>query len=96
MVGSIYLGPALAVLHSRMMASLRPTASAVFLMLINLIGLSLGPVVVGAMSEWLFAASGNALGYALSVMQVLGIWGAAHFIIAGRRLALSVTSAAVT
>ena len=83
-------------LHSRTMASLRPTASAVFLMLINLIGLSLGPVVVGAMSEWLFAASGNALGYALSVTQVLGIWGAAHLIVAGRHLALSATAAETT
>lgn len=96
MVGSIYLGPALAVLHSRMAASLWPTASAVFLMLINLIGLSLGPVIVGAMSAWLFAASDNALGYALSVTQVLGIWGAAHFIVAGRHLASPATAAETT
>jgi len=89
LVGTIYLGPALAVLHNRMTASLRPTASAVFLMLVNMIGLSLGPFLVGAMSEWLFAGSGNPLAYALAVMQVFGIWGVAHFIMAGRRMAVA-------
>ena len=93
LVGTIYIGPTLAVLHNRVTASLRPTASAVFLMLVNLIGLSLGPLLVGAMSEWLFAASGNALGYSLAMMQVFGVWGAVHFIIAGRRLVQSAPAA---
>lgn len=87
MVGTLYVGPTLAMLHNRITASLRPTASAVFLMLVNLIGLSLGPLLVGIMSEWMFAASGdNALAYALVAMQVIGVWGAAHLIIAGRNL----------
>ena len=83
-------------LHNRVTASLRPTASVVFLMLVNMIGLSLGPLLVGAMSEWLFAASGNALGYSRAMMQVFGAWGAAHFTIAGRHLALSATVAEIT
>lgn len=86
MVATVFVGPALALLHNRVPPTLRPTASAVFLLTVNVIGMSFGPLVVGMMSQWLFAGSNDSLGQALAVLQVVGIWGAMHFIIAGQRL----------
>jgi predicted MFS family arabinose efflux permease len=86
MVGGVYVGPALAVLHNRVGATLRPTASALFLLVVNLVGLGLGPLCVGAMSQYVFSGS-HSLGHALAVMQLIGLWGALHFFVAGRELA---------
>jgi hypothetical protein len=59
----------------------------VFGLLVNFVGLGLGPLLVGAMSQWVFAASGaGSLRYALVVMQVAGLWGGLHFWLAGRHL----------
>lgn len=82
-----YLGPALAALHDGLAPTLRPAASALFLIAVNLIGLGIGPLLVGALSQFVFAEAGpRSLGYALAVMQGLGAWGALHFILAGRWL----------
>ncbi|MFD2181534.1 MFS transporter [Rhodoplanes azumiensis] len=82
-----YLGPALAALHDGLAPTLRPAASALFLISVNLIGLGIGPLLVGALSQLVFAEAGpRSLGYALAVMQGLGAWGALHFVLAGRWL----------
>ncbi len=87
MLAIVYVGPSLAVLHERVPASLRPIASAVFVLLINLVGLGLGPLMTGAMSQYAFAEHGeDSLRYAMVVMQAVGIWGAMHFYVAGRGL----------
>ncbi|MDC7788866.1 MFS transporter [Rhodoplanes sp. TEM] len=82
-----YLGPALAVLHGGVPPTLRPAASAVFLIAVNLIGLGVGPLIVGALSQWVFADAGpRSLGNALALMQALGAWGALHVLLAARAL----------
>jgi predicted MFS family arabinose efflux permease len=87
-VGGIFVGPAVAVLHDRVRAELRPIVSAIFLMFINFIGLGLGPLLTGALSQYVFSGAGeHSLRYALVVMQLLGIWGGVHFWLAGRHLA---------
>jgi predicted MFS family arabinose efflux permease len=87
MIGTIYLGPSVAVLHDRVAAHLRPIASAVFILTITLIGLGLGPLLTGAISEYGFAGYGeDSLRYALAVMQVAALWCALHFYLAGRHL----------
>jgi MFS family permease len=87
-VGGIFMGPSVAVLHDRVPTPLRPIVSAIFLMFINFIGLGLGPLLTGALSQYVFASAGeHSLRYALVVMQVLGIWGGVHFWLAGRHLA---------
>ena len=87
LVGTIFIGPPIAVLHERERASLRPVASALVGLMVNFIGLGLGPLLVGALSHWAFAAQGaDLLRYALVVMQGAGLWGALHFYLAGRQL----------
>jgi predicted MFS family arabinose efflux permease len=88
MVGAIFLGPSIAVLHDRVAVRQRPVASAIFILLVTLVGLGLGPLVAGALSQHVFAALGtDSLRYALSLIQFAGLWGALHFWIAGRQLA---------
>ena len=86
-VGAIHIGPAVAVLHERIDARLRPLASALFLMILTLVGLGLGPLAVGALSGIVFARYGeDSLRYALLVWQFVGFWAAIHFYFAGKRL----------
>jgi MFS family permease len=87
-VGGIFMGPSVAVLHDRVPVALRPIISAIFLMFINFIGLGLGPLLTGALSQYAFASAGeHSLRYALVVMQIAGIWGGLHFWLAGKHLA---------
>jgi hypothetical protein len=86
-VGAVHIGPSVAVLHERIDAPLRPLASALFLTILTLVGLGLGPVAVGAMSDFVFESAGeHALRHALFVWQGLGFWAALHFYFAGRNL----------
>lgn len=86
-VGAIHIGPSVAILHERIEAPLRPLASAVFLMILTLVGLGLGPLAVGALSDIVFARHGeDSLRYALLVWQFVGLWAAFHFYLAGKRL----------
>jgi predicted MFS family arabinose efflux permease len=87
LIATSYVGPSLAVLHNRMSPEARPAVSAVYLLIVNVVGLSIGPLIVGMMSQWVFSGSGaHSLRYALVVMQVAGIWGGVHFLMAGRLL----------
>lgn len=87
MAGAVHMGPSFAVLHGRIEPRLRPISSAVLLLILNFIGLGLGPLMVGALSQWVFAAHGeDSLRYALITIQLIGIWGAVHYYIAGRYL----------
>ncbi len=83
--GAVFLGPMISVLHDRTEPRLRPVASAVLLFTINLVGLGLGPVLVGALSDLLFDG-GDGLRYAIVLLQLLGLWAAFHFFLAGRAL----------
>lgn len=95
LVATLFVGPSLAVLHNRIPPTLRPAASALFLMTINLIGLGAGPLLVGVMSQWLFAEAGShSLGYAMSAMQFIALLASVHFFLAGRCLAQSKASLA--
>lgn len=89
LVGTLYLGPSISVLHNRTSPPLRPAMSAIFLMILNLVGLGLGPLLVGMMSGSVFAGASNSLGYSLAVLHIVGLWGGLHFIVAGKRLAAS-------
>jgi MFS family permease len=74
MLQSAYLGPALSVAHSLVPASMRSMTSAVFFLVINLIGLGLGPLVVGAVSDLLKPEFGvESLRWALSILLLVSL-----------------------
>jgi hypothetical protein len=59
----------------------------VLLLILNFIGLGLGPLIVGGLSQWVFAGAGeHSLRYALATIQLIGIWGALHYYLAGKEL----------
>ena len=94
--GAVHIGPSVAILHERVDARLRPLASALFLMILTLVGLGLGPLAVGALTQIVFAGFGeDSLRYALLVWQFVGLWAAVHFYIGGAALKTDRTAAAV-
>jgi MFS family permease len=86
-VGAVHIGPSVAVLHDRIEPHLRPLASALFQLILTLVGLGLGPLAVGTLSDAVFASYGtDSLRWALLVWQCVGFWAAVHFYFAGRAL----------
>jgi predicted MFS family arabinose efflux permease len=69
---SMYLGPSLSVAHSLVPASMRALTSAVLFFCLNLIGLGLGPPVVGAIADKLKPALGvESLRWAMSAVMLV-------------------------
>ena len=84
---SVYLGPSLAVAHSLVPASMRALTSAVFFLVINLVGLGFGPLVVGFISDLLKPTMGvESLRWALSIIIVVGFASAILFFATAKKL----------
>jgi hypothetical protein len=63
----------------------RATAAAFLLFLVNVIGLGLGPLAVGVLSDLLSVSFGsNSLRMALLMVPPLCVWGAHHYYCAAR------------
>ncbi|MCK9505954.1 MAG: MFS transporter [Porticoccaceae bacterium] len=64
-----YLAPLITVTHSLVKVRMRAVSSAVVLLMVNLIGLGLGPVMVGALSDYMVPGFGvESLRYALLIL----------------------------
>lgn len=87
-LGPMYIGPTFAMVQGLVKIHMRATASALVLFIINLIGLGLGPQMVGTWSDLLTPTLGVAsLRYALLVVVVAGsLWSTIHYILAARTL----------
>lgn len=86
---SVYLGPALAVAHSLVPASMRAMTSAVFFLVINLVGLGFGPLMVGFISDKLRPELGiESLRWALSIIIFAGIASAILFLSTAKKFAI--------
>jgi MFS family permease len=85
MMGSVYLPPTYAMTQGLVEVRMRTVASALLLFVINFIGMGLGPLIAGALSDYFTPLYGkDALAYSLFAMSFLNIWAAVHFWIAGR------------
>lgn len=85
--GYMYLGPTLATTHALVAPRMRALASAILFFIINLIGLGLGPTLVGLVSDALAPTYGaESLRYALVVTFMFNVWSAAHYWFAARHL----------
>jgi MFS family permease len=82
---SFCLGPTFALMQRLVMDKMRATALAVVMLLANLIGMGIGPQVVGILSDVLTPTMGNdALRYAMLSMSLVALWSAHHFWRVGR------------
>ena len=78
--GAVFWGPTFAFLHSRVSNDMRPMATAIFLFAFNLVGVGIGPTLVGYASSEIFAAAGtHSLGISMACMQLVGLWGLWHY-----------------
>lgn len=85
MAFSTFLGPCLAVSHTLVHPAMRAFTSAVLFFVINLIGLGLGPLTTGLVSDWLAADYGvNSLRYAMVIVSLIGSTSALVYYFAGR------------
>jgi MFS family permease len=86
-LASMYLGPVFALTQSLVPADQRATASALLLFLINLIGLGLGPWLVGVLNDAFAAEHGPlAIRWSLAIVAATYVWGALHVLRAARTL----------
>ncbi len=70
LMGGAYIGPLYALVQGLAGPKIRATAAAVFMMVANLVGLSLGPVLAGFVSDQLAAVAGReSLRWSLIVMM---------------------------
>ena len=87
LAGNFFLGPSLAMIQTLAPLRIRATAAAIKMFCLNLVGMSLGPLVVGVISDALMPIYGDqSLPIALAALSVFGIWPALHFWLCGRAL----------
>jgi len=96
-LGATYLGPSIAATHQLVGVRERAVSGALLLFVLNLIGLGMGPMLTGVISDALresFVAGGmelelaraDGLKFALCIMSVANIWSAYHYFRAARTL----------
>ena len=86
-LGAMYVGPMLSMCQSLVPLQMRATASAVLLFVLNLIGLGLGPTLVGLFNDVMAPTYGDAaIRYSLLVVTLGGVVSAALFFAAARTL----------
>jgi len=87
MLGAFYLGPTIAISHTLVSPSMRAMASAILFFILNFIGLGMGPLVVGMISDFLAPTYGaESLRYSLGIVSFVNLLSATFFILAARRL----------
>jgi len=92
--GANVLRTHLAMTQSLVTSAMRALASAILLFVLNLIGLGLGPVVAGALSDVLKPEYGEmSIRYSLFTLAVVGnFWSAIHYYLASRTLRTDLTA----
>jgi predicted MFS family arabinose efflux permease len=79
-VFNIFLGPTFALLQRLVVAEMRATTLAVVMLLSNLIGMGVGPQIVGLLSDALTPTFGtDSLRVAMLIVSFVAMWSAWHF-----------------
>jgi len=87
LLGAMYVGPMLSMIQSLVQPSMRATTSAILLFVLNLVGLGVGPWLVGGMNDLLAPTYGpEAIRYSLLLLGVLGGFASLAFLQASRNL----------
>ena len=95
LLNSLWLGPAFGTIQNLAPTRMRALASAILLFILNIIGLGLGPFLVGVMSDLLAPGFGEeSLRYAILIATVAYFWAGAHFLLASRTISSDLEKAA--
>lgn len=92
---NVYLGNTIATTHGLVGLRMRALSSAILFLILNTIGLGLGPWTTGLFSDYLEPSLGvESLRYAmLYVLPAIMFWSACHFWLAGRSLRADLAAA---
>jgi predicted MFS family arabinose efflux permease len=92
---NVYLGNTIATTHSLVGLRMRALSSAILFLILNIIGLGLGPWTTGMLSDYLQPTLGaESLRYAmLYVLPAVMFWSACHFLLAARSLRVDLAAA---
>ena len=87
-LGPMYLGPTFAMTQTLVTPAMRAMASAILLFILNLIGLGLGPVAAGWLSDTLKPTYGEeSIRYSLFILAVFGnLWATVHYYFASKTI----------
>ncbi|MEM7080541.1 MAG: MFS transporter [Pseudomonadota bacterium] len=88
LLNACYLGPMLAMTHGLVSLRMRAVASSVLFLVLNFIGLGLGPLITGILSD-VFGAqmgAGEGLKWALVVVTLANVWAAVHYFAGAKTL----------
>lgn len=86
-LGAMYLGPTIAMTHGIVSLRMRALASSILFFVLNLIGLGLGPLFTGFLSDRLVPRYGDdSLRYALIFVVLVYVWSTFHYMMAGRTI----------
>lgn len=87
-LGATYLGPMLAMIHGMVGPRLRAFASSILFFVLNLIGLGLGPLATGFLSDTLAVqyGLGDGLRWALIIVTLANVWCVIHYLLGARTL----------
>jgi MFS family permease len=93
----MYLGPMLAMVHGMVQPRMRAFASSILFFVLNLIGLGLGPLITGVISDSLAVSMGLAEGlrWALVIVTLANAWCVIHYLLGARTLERDLLSRAV-
>jgi hypothetical protein len=82
-----YIGPVMAAVQTMVTEPMRAMTTAIFLFVTNLIGLGLGPLIVGWVSDMLKSEFGaESLRISLLLFVFVNVWSAFHFWLAARHV----------
>jgi len=84
-LGTFYPAPCYALAQNLVPPHMRGTSSAVMLLAITIIGLGVGPQLVGLLNDALAPRLGeHAIRYSLALVTLANLWASAHFLLASR------------
>ena len=87
LLNAVFAAPTYTITQGLASLRMRAMASAIILFVLNLIGLGLGPTLVGVLNDVLEPSRGEqAIRLSLLTMLVATLWGAVHSLLAARTL----------
>ena len=86
-LGGVYIGTNFAIIQSQIPMQMRSVAAAINLFILNIIGLGLGPLSVGIISDYMNPSTGiDSVRYGLLFTLIIMLWGGLHQFRAGQHL----------
>jgi MFS family permease len=86
-LAAVFFGPSFAMTQALAPLRMRSVATSLLLFVQTIIGLGVGPIMVGRVSDWLMPGYGaDSLRYAIVIVGMTGLWAAVHYMLGARHL----------